>query len=70
MAMAAFPINLLSPASTERLLEMMEPSYAKSSTTASVKSPIAMEMLGTLLVSWHMKFKLLFFTLIVKPLHA
>lgn len=49
MARAAFPINLFSVASRERLLEMVKSRYVKSSTTSSVKSPV--EILGALLVS-------------------
>ena len=52
MAFAALAIGLLSSISRERLLEMLEPRYAKSPTTSSVK--LSMEILGVLLMSWNM----------------
>lgn len=46
---AAFPIRLLSSGSSDRLLEMVDPRYVKSSTTCKAKSPIL--MLGASLMS-------------------
>ena len=58
MAVAALPMPLLSLASREWLLQLVEPGYVKSLMT----SP--MEMLGVLVMSWPTM--LVFFRLIVK----
>ena len=46
----ALTICWFSAVSRERLLEMVEPSYVKFSTSSRVQSP--MEMVGMLLTSW------------------
>lgn len=68
MAVAALPMLLLSSASREWLLELVDRRFMKSSTNSSVRSLI--EMLGVLLRSWPMM--LVFFRLLDKPnsLHA
>ncbi len=54
IAIDALPILVFSSLSKERLLEMVEPRYIKSSTVSRVWWP--MEMQGVLLTSWPMTF--------------